>query len=245
MVLSDLEYYRKKRFLVKRRNCFREHSDFYEFCLINGYEKQFPGFENSAVQLKNVFASVVEKDGNLLLVSIQFPKNEFNLGEAAAWLMNFGIAAVKGSTIKDAKSIVEGVLFKGTPLVLYARGKGEVEFCSDDFVEVTENFTVETQEIYTDRLWRIDPGKAVSIVFNGKRQSTVPTLEFLPGRDVIISNGTLVLADRLDKFGDSVAFFRKGDKKTPVAIVLDQGRTVHIRVNERDDGSRICEVSVE
>lgn len=244
--MFSFEYYQRKRFLTKSRNLFREYMDFYEFCIINRYEKRFPGAENSAIQLKKVYASVVEKDGNLHLVSIQFPKSEFNLQDVAAWLLDYGITTVKdGNTIKEAGGIVEGVLFKGTPLLLYAKGRGEVAFSCDEFLEVTETFTVETQEIYTERLRQIDPEKFVDIIYNGERRSTVPSLEFLPERDLIISGGNLILADRLDRFGDCVAFFRKENNKSPVAIVLDQGKTVHIKIAERGNGSKTCTVSVE
>ena len=140
--LVDLDQYRKKVYLKKKKSFIREFNELYEYCLVKGYEHYFHGYLWHVIEIGNVLAYVVEKKGQFVLVSIQFPKINFSLEKIADWLNNYSVVlhprdGVPGR-ITEAQAIVKGLLFKGNPILLYKKGTQTLDYNASKLVEVTE-----------------------------------------------------------------------------------------------------------
>ncbi len=140
--LVDLDEYRKRVCLRKKRSAIREFNELYEYCLVKGYEHYFHGYLWHVVEIGNVLAYVVEKKGQFVLVSIQFPKKDFTMDEIAEWLNNYSLVlhprdGVPGR-LAEAQAIVNGLLFKGNPILLYKKGTQTLKYNASKFVEVTD-----------------------------------------------------------------------------------------------------------
>jgi hypothetical protein len=140
--LVDLDQYRKKVYLKKKGSFIREFNELYEYCLVKGYEHYFHGYLWHVIEIGNVLAYVVEKKGQFVLVSIQFPKINFSLEKIADWLNNYSVVlhprdGVPGR-ITEAQAIVKGLLFKGNPILLYKKGTQTLDYNASKLVEVTE-----------------------------------------------------------------------------------------------------------
>lgn len=138
----QLDQYRQKVYLKRRRNTFREFIDCYEYCIVNGYEAYFGGHLWHVVEVDNVLATVVEKQGQFVLVSIQFPKKIFNFNKIIEWLNNYNVVLHRRDQdtgqITEAKAIIKSLLFKGNPLLLYKKGTKTLRYNASKLVEVTD-----------------------------------------------------------------------------------------------------------
>jgi hypothetical protein len=144
--LVDLHEYRKSVYLRKKRSAIKEYNELYEYCLIKGYEHYFHGYLWHVIEIGNVLAYVVEKRGQFVLVSIQFPKKNFTLDKIVEWLNNYSLVlhprdGVPGM-VTEAQAIVKGVLFKGNPILLYRKGTQTLKYNAGKLVEVTDLWQV-------------------------------------------------------------------------------------------------------
>ena len=142
MGLVDLDEYRKKVLLRKKKSAIREFNELYEYCLVKGYEHYFHGYLWHVIEVGNVLAYVVEKKGQFVLVSIQFPKKDFTLDKIGEWLNDYSLVLHSRDgapgTIAEAQAIVNGLLFKGNPILLYKKGKRTLQYNTSKFIEVTD-----------------------------------------------------------------------------------------------------------
>ncbi len=137
-----MDEYRKKVCLRRKRSAIREFNELYEYCLVKGYEHYFHGYLWHVIEIGNVLAYVVEKKGQFVLVSIQFLKKAFTLDKIVEWLNNYSLVlhprdGVPGR-VTEAQAIVNGILFKGNPILLYKKGTRTLKYNACKLVEVTD-----------------------------------------------------------------------------------------------------------
>ncbi|MGD0152714.1 MAG: hypothetical protein ABSC17_02970 [Thermacetogeniaceae bacterium] len=141
-MLVQLEQYRQKAYLKRKRHAFREFIDCYEYCFVSGYEAYFGDYLWHVIEVDSVLVSVVEKQGQFVLVSVQFPKKSFDFNKIVEWLNNYNVVLhprdKDTGTITDAKAIIKSLLFKGNPLLLYKKGTKTLKYNPSKLVEVTD-----------------------------------------------------------------------------------------------------------
>lgn len=140
--LVDLDQYRKKVYLKKKKTAIREYNELYEYCLIKGYEHYFHGYLWHVIEIGDVLAYVMENKGQFVLVSIQFPKKAFTLDRIVEWQNNYNVVLHPRDRahgrISEAQAIVNGLLFKGNPILLYKKGTQTLMYNVSNLVEVTD-----------------------------------------------------------------------------------------------------------
>ncbi len=140
-MVIQLDQYRKKVYLKRKKNNLRELADCYEFCLVKGYEAYFKGCLWHVIEVEDVLASVMEKQGQFILVSIQFPKKNFNFDRMLEWLNNYNVVLQPkdlAGEITEAMDILKGLLFKGNPVLLYRKGVQTLKYNASKLMEVTD-----------------------------------------------------------------------------------------------------------
>jgi hypothetical protein len=142
IVVIELDEYRKKVCMRKRRSAIREFHDFYEYCLVKGYENYLHGYLWHVIEVGSVLAHVAEKQGQFVLVSLQFPKRSFNMEAIIEWLNNYSVVLhPRGRSIgkiTEAQAIIKSILFKGNPILLYKKGTRTLEYNAGKLLEVTD-----------------------------------------------------------------------------------------------------------
>lgn len=243
-------YLRRKEILANKLNGkIRWFNQYYEYCFVDTYEDIFPDLASSCINIKDVFAVVVEEKGEMIFVAIQFPDDKFNTDSIIEWVSNYEI--IIPDKTKDAaneikcEEIVKGVLFKGNPLILVKKGKNSVSYDPLDFVEVMDEFAASAEIVNMGHSKNINleqHKKRIRIMLNNEALDAIPRIDFDLTRDLMIVNGNVLVADYIDKYGDTVGFYNSENDLLPVAFVLDDDTTVNINIEEREDGSRLCVV---
>lgn len=139
-VVIQLDQFRQKSYLKRRGSAFREFGDCYEYCLVKGYEAYFGSHLWHVIEVENILAAVMEKRGQFVLVSIQFPKKSFSFQGMIEWLTNYNVILQpkeRAGEIAGAGAVLKGLLFKGNPLLLYRRGTRTLKYNVSKLVEVT------------------------------------------------------------------------------------------------------------
>jgi len=242
MMVEDFNEHRRKSALS--HYIIRKNEKNYEYCVVKNYETLFE-FENAhAVQLGDVFANFLEVDERLVYVSILFPLARFDIDDTITWLDNYAVyfdgkGAVAGK-ISGGKEIISGLKFKGCPVIMYQKGRNNLDYNTREFVEVTENYTY-----YHDvnSLLAIKPITAdepeLEIYLNGERIYEIPRIEF-EQENLIVCNGTFLVADYMDDYFGCIGFFDSRDETLPVAWIQDKNTIVHIELQENDEFGQIC-----
>lgn len=221
----------------------REFKDYYEYCFIPEYEEKYTDFETNSIQIKDVHAVVLETKDKFLLVGIIFLKDFFDIYEVINWLKIYNIRHVDNdSCVSNASEIIEGIHFKGKALILYKKGNKKVEFNNNDLPEITEvynyyNTTVNTSQ---SKAARKEPLDRLVVYLNDEELDEIPRLDFDIDNDYIICNGTLIKADYIDSYNNTLGFYRNEDTVNPIAYIADNSTEVSIDLGEREDESVFC-----
>lgn len=223
----------------------REYDDRYEYCIISEYEEKYQKFEAHSIQLNDVFSVILEVNNKMVLVSIEFYKNKFTIDQMITWLEFYkiyvGQMGEKPYTISDCSKVIAGLKFKGNILVLYQKGHNIIQLPESDYLEITDFFISNLQEINTGKTKGLQKGLIIRV--NDEIVSEIPRFDFDMSRDIIISNGNCINADYIDEYSGGIGFYQEGDSAIPVAFLLDNNTTVDIEITQREDGSRICVVT--
>ena len=222
----------------------REFDEYYEYCFITKYEEKFIGFETNSFLLNDVHAVTLEAQGKFFLVGILFYKENFSLAKIIDWLNLYNIKyANTDNFVVNASEIIKGVLFKGNVIVLYKKGRKNVEIHCDDFIEITDYYEYIEDEVDIGRSMstKIKSTQKLVIHLNGKEINEIPRLEFQVKKYYIICNGILINADYIDVYnGNTIGFFKKTNPTNPIASLIDIHTEVYIEFSEREDGVIIC-----
>lgn len=142
MAVVELDEYRQKVRMRKRRSAIREFYEFYEYCLVKGYENYLHGYLWHVIEVGSVLAHVAEKQGQFVLVSLQFSKRNFNMEAIVEWLNNYSVVLHPRDKaigkITEAQAIIKSLLFKGNPILLYKKGTRTLEYNAGKLYEVTD-----------------------------------------------------------------------------------------------------------
>jgi len=82
----------------------REFKDRYEYCLISEYEEKFNRFEAHSIQLGDVYPVVLEIEGKMVIASVEFYKNQYDIKQIITWLDLANIYFGKAGTRKTYNS---------------------------------------------------------------------------------------------------------------------------------------------
>lgn len=243
MAIIHFSDYRDRRtgLALKR---LRVDDHYYEYCFIPDYELKFHFLHCEAVQLADVFVNLIELKTKPVMVSLLFPKRE-KLEDILNWLETYRIAFNEknagGYRLTNAGRIVEGVLYKGLPLVLYTKGRRVLTYDPSSFVEVTEAYGQYREVVNLSKRHPHEPRELlakVRVFLNGERLHKFSRVFFDMSKDTLIVNGAFVVADYMDTFDDSIGFFRENDV-LPVLYCHDRS-DVYITMQTQRDGSKLC-----
>jgi DNA polymerase len=246
--LISIESYKLLYDLRKKINSFRELNDSYEYCLITTeYENYFKGYAWNVISMADVFASIMEKEGRFVLASIEFPKKTFDLNKVSLWLKQYNLVLQNSLTgvLKGAKKIIGGNLFKGNPVLLYEIGINDIKYDANNYDEITVQCVSQIKQFHSSQSKEITEDKLrgkeeINIILNGDKLNYVPKITFDLTKDLVISNGHVMVADYIDDYCGGIGFYQVGDPSLPVAFMIDPKTTAYIDIEERDDGSKIC-----
>lgn len=224
----ELAHYRHQEYLDK----IREFPEYYEFCLIDEYEDKYDDFTAHGIPLESVNIQVFELKNRIILVSIEFSKKQFNLDQVYTWLDNRGVSLdEKGKeeyAIAECLNIIEGVRFKGNPLVVYEKGKLKISYNPEAFPEITDLYFVQPQKVDTTRSKKVTTG--LSVFCNGNKLKEIPKINF-EKEDLVLCNGQCLSVDYMDEYKGTIGFF-KNNCPTPIAYIADKVTTINIELEE-------------
>jgi len=79
----------------------------------------------------------------------------------------------------------------------------------------------------------------LTIKVNGERIRAIPRIEFDISKDIILSNGNLIVADYLDEYCEGIGFYKDEDPSIPIVFFLDYDTTVEIQIIPKESGSKV------
>ncbi len=231
----------------------REYDDYYEYCLVDNYEEKYDKFHVHSVQIADVFAAILEEHDHLRLVAVQFFKSHFTLSTIGNWLSEKDVYFSDSSIVEliteipNATAIVAGLLFKGCPLVVYAKGHQILTFSVTDFIEVNDVFQSYDYIVNSADAKDVtfEPPCEAIIFFNGERVNSVPFIEFNRRTDIVVSNGQLVVADFIEDWCGNIGIFQNENVAIPVSFLLDNKTPVYMNMRTKPDGSKLCVIEQE
>lgn len=82
----------------------------------------------------------------------------------------------------------------------------------------------------------------MNIKLNDESIPSMRRLNFDKDKDFIVINGSVVIADYIDKFENSIGLYCKNDESLPVTFIYNNGKinSVNINVFEEEDGHKNC-----
>lgn len=164
MKIIDFKSLQMDQWIANIDGQLREFTDYYEYCFIEDYEMKYDDFIIDGIHVDNIFVSILESRGKSLIVSLQFSK-EYDIPEIVEWLeshvVTFNECDKLGYFINQAHTIIEGVNFRGRPIVIASKGIEKIYFNPDDFKEVTDHYLNYTQIVNTGNAVDIEIGNAV------------------------------------------------------------------------------------
>lgn len=238
-VIELKEYKFQKNILDEER--IREFANYCEVLVVRDYEYKYSNYTTHVFPLESIFVHAVECKKELIHVSIEFPKQLFSLRCIATWLEEYKVCIVSRDEqldfIANTEEIVAGLNYKGNSVLLCKKGTDAPPYNREDYEEITESWQRVPQ--------MIDTGKSKSVssmeqqmrtIVNGRAAVGVPHIE----AELIVSNGTIILADYIDDYYGHVGFYTNDNPSAPVAYLFDYETTVYIDTLSRTDGSKAC-----
>lgn len=233
--IIEIDELRIKR-LIESDSCIREFPNRYEYCFIKAYEEKYEGFQCDSIQAEDVFIQLLTVQDKKILCSVDFPKENFDFKKVINWLHCNDIKIIeKGeSSITNAHSIVKGFRFRGTPVILYKKGNRIINIIKNHLPEITETFIGEKVKINTMNSKEVvDINDRMKIIFNGKEVDYIPEIRLDLRRDILISNGHIVVASYVRDYFGCVGFFEEEGYDLPVAWIHDTETNIYIDIYEQ------------
>lgn len=244
----------------------REFENRYEYIIYTEYEYIEENIILHGIPIGNVNVQIIEyvDDEDIELASIEFSKYEFEVRDVLGWMKEVNITILQNDKdfVYNAYKVVTGIKFKDIPIVMYKKGKNKLE-CPSDLIEITENFVPEKNKIDTRGSKKLnfdsardnkkvifddkkDYGKG--IIYNGRPIDKIPVIEFDLGKDLVISNGNLMVCDYIGPYCDNTLGFYQGEYKgyetdLPISFLLDMDTPVYIDIEVQPHGGKLCVIS--
>lgn len=224
--------------LSGNENCILEFDEKYEYCITEEYEKEYINFKIEKVQLGNLLINLVMTKEEKIIVSIEFSKDIFNLRELIDWIRINSIVILKDKDeyLKNACQILESIKFKGAPIISYESGKGNILINKGHLTEMKKFFNIKEGEINIfDSETISGPKTNLMITLNGDRIDYIPEIEIEFGKDLIFSNGQLMIVTYIGAFGSNLGFFEEKGDEFPISWILDEVKDINIVIYEKED----------
>lgn len=240
--IISIDELRFKR-LIGQNSCIREFADRYEYCIIKDYEELYDDFICDSIQINEIFVQLLTVNGRNILVSIEFSKDNFTLKDAMNWLSKYNVCLVEdknSDTVENADSIIHGVKFRGVPIILFERGYKKLKFNKTELREVVDEFIPNSQKVDTGaskKVNQLTPG--LKIILNGVEIDYIPEIHVDLTRDLVFSNGNIMVAGFIGEYGGYIGFFEEEDDDLPIAWLHDNNTTVYIDVYQKRNGKVI------
>lgn len=223
--------------LIDRQASIREFGDRYEYCFISEYENKYDEFICDSIGIGEVFVQLLTVKGEEKLVSIDFPKDLFDIEDIPNYLSLYDIKLLRNGEDKiyNACEVITALKFRGTPLVFYETGRETIEIDLDELVEVTKNYDKSKYRINTASSKNRDSITPVSKTYlNNEEISYIPEIEIDSSKDLIIANGYIMAASFLGNYNGQIAFFKDRKDKEPISFIQDKETTVFIDIYHQD-----------
>jgi len=250
---------------------FREFKERYEYIILDEYEDYLDFCSIHIIPIGDVSVQLLEftdeddKD-HVYVASIEFIKNNFSLRNALDWLNKYSVTCASieddGEFIYKANKIIKGIRFKNVLVLLYEKGNMRIK-CEGDYIEITQAFKplqekIDSRQSKPIQLDKSNNRKTVTyddkknygakIIYNDELIDHIPILYFDKYKDLVISNGNVVLCDYIAPYKDKYLGFYQGRYKEgvpalPISFLLDMDTTIYITVEVRLDGSKFCVIT--
>ena len=246
---------------------FREYRDKYEYVLLQDYEDILDVCMVHYIPIGDIGIQLLEPldyigIDNIYLASIEFLKDRFTLHAALDWLKVYNVTIPciekEDKYIYHANEVIEGLLFKGIPIVLFEKGRKKVK-CEDSYMEITKEYVpiknlsntkeskiLKFQSTKKPSVFKFDGNKNYDrkIVYNDMEIDHIPVLNFDLTKDLVISNGNVVVCDYIAPYGETIGFYQgkyeEGTDPLPVSFLLDMDTPIYMSVEIKPDGGKLC-----
>lgn len=237
--------------LIGTESCIREFGDRYEYCIIKDYEHKYQDFHCDSIQIRDVFVQLLTIQGQRLICSIDFPKKKFDLRSMPHWISfkNIKIIEEYETKIKDAHSVIQGFKFRGTPVVMYRKGHNNVSIIKDHLPEITESFIEEEVRVDTRNSKKVTSiYQKLEIIFNGEPIDYIPEIRLDLTKDLLVSNGHIIVAEYVGDYGGYIGFFEREGYDLPVVWIHDNETKIYIDIHTKGDKKAVivqCNYSID
>ncbi|WDL98453.1 hypothetical protein [Alicyclobacillus sp. ALC3] len=245
-MIIDFDQIKQDAMKHKMQSHCREFEDYYDYCFVDDYEEKYDRFQVHSVQVGDVFVGILEEKGRFVLVSVQFFKERFSVTRIGNWIDKMGIHLEEhvcmSVDVSNASKIVAGLRFKGRPLVVYEKGQQTLRYDLSDSVEVSDIYKSYNSIVNpaSRNEVEVDPPCKATIFYDGERVYSVPRIEFDLSRDVIISNGQVIVADYIEDYCGTIGFWQEDNAALPVTFFYDDETPIYINIRTRQGGSKVC-----
>lgn len=229
--------------IISNNRIIREFSDRYEYCLIKNYEDKYNDFIIDSIQFDDIFVQLLKTKEKSLIVSIDFSKEIFKIVNILDWINMYAIKILNHNEdkIENAQSIIEGLKFKSLPIILYRKGLDTIYVNKNKFREVTIDFIPNLYKVDTMNSKEVDSVVSKGeIILNGRLVDYIPGIRIDLTKDLLISNGHIIVASYLGDYSGCIGFFEEEGYDLPVAWIHDTYARVFIDVYEDEDSKIVC-----
>jgi len=119
-----------------------KYPDQYEYVLCFGYEERIEMHNMEAVQIGDVFASLLLRGEHYELVSLYFDIALHPL-QIQKWTQKYQVELHDPSEtilLKNALKVVAALKFNGRIIALFEKGNKDISISSNDLIEITESY---------------------------------------------------------------------------------------------------------
>ncbi len=229
---------RRLRGVLNNNKCIREFGDRYEYCLVKNYENLYHEPVIDSIQFDDVFVQLLTDKNTRVIVSIDFQKDMFKIVDILDWINKNSVKVLSDNDdkIENAWNMIEGLKFKGLPIVLYRKGFETIHININSLREVTDEFIPGIQKINTMNSKEIDSlDNKGEIFLNGRKIDYIPEIWIDLTKDLLISNGHIFVASYLGDYGGCIGLFEEEGDDLPLAWIHDTETKVYIDIYENDN----------
>lgn len=226
----NIEDYKYKK-IINENGSLREFTDRYEHCVVKDYENLYEDFQCHSIGIAEVFVQLLTVKDDIIMVSIDFPKDIFGLRDIVDYLDFYGVKLMGEceNFIANAVDIMVAVKFRGRAIVIYEKGYNIIPIHKEKLREVTEEFDYTKVRIDTSNSKkRISLLPTSKIILDDTEIDYIPEMELDLTKDLIISNGHIMVASYIGNYGDCIGFLEKKGDDLPVSWIHDMDTIVYI-----------------